>query len=97
MMLRDKMNNLRARLTPKQATLFRLVLWCLLMVWMVLFLTHTIITARVLAGWAPQVFGNGVLQQGMAHFIPVFYVVVICATIYIIIRWANRRLREGKK
>ena len=50
------LKDLRGKLIPKQVALFKLVVWVVLLVWMVFFLAHSIITAQILGQQIPQVF-----------------------------------------
>jgi glycerol-3-phosphate acyltransferase PlsY len=87
------MKDIREKLTPKQKALFKLVLWCVLMVWMVLFATHTVITAQILARWAPAAFPQSLYYQMLAKSIPAWYVFTVALIIILVARYAYRKLR----
>ena len=90
---RFSLKGLRARLTPKQVVLFKLVVWCVLLVWMVFFLAHSIITARILAQRAPVIFPQTLFYQSLARAIPYWYVFTIGLVEFIVARWAYRKLK----
>ena len=87
------LRDIRSRLTLKQKALFKLVLWCVLVVWMVLFATHTVITAQILARWAPTVFPQSMYYQMLAKSIPVWYVFTVALIIILVSRYAHKKLR----
>ena len=87
------LRDIRDRLTPKQVALFKLVLWSVLMVFLVFFATHTIITAQILARWAPAVFPQEPLYQTLARALPFWYVFTIGLIIVLIARYAYRKLK----
>jgi len=87
------LKDLRDRLTPKQVALFKLVVWVVLLVWMVFFLTQSIITAQTLARWAPQMFPQTAYYQALARLIPYWYVFTIGLVEFIIARWAFKKLK----
>lgn len=98
-MNRDRflLKGLRSRLLPKQVALFKLVVWCVLLVWMVFFLTHSIITARILARQAPLIFPPTLFYQTLARMLPYWYVFTIGLVEFIVARWAYRKLKgKGK-
>ncbi len=87
------LKGLRGKLTPKQVALFKLVVWTVLLVWMVLFLAQSIITAQILGKWVPGVFPQTVYYQALARIIPYWYVFTIGLVEYIIARWAFKKLK----
>jgi len=89
------LKGLRKRLQPKDVALIKLVLWCVIVVWMALFAVHTVVTAQLLAKWAPGVFPEGNWYQMLAKSIPAWYVFTISLVIYFVMRWADRKLRKG--
>jgi len=99
MKLKEKilLKSIRAKLTPKQTALFKLVLWSVLVVWMVFFATHTVITAQILARWAPAVFPQSPFYQMLANTLPFWYVFTVGLIIVFIARYAYRKLRPRIK
>lgn len=91
------LKGLRRRLSPKEVALFRLVVWCCLLVWMAFFAVHAVITSQILANWAPQVFPQTVFYQILAGTLPVWYLFTVGLIIFISARWAYRKLRLKPK
>ena len=87
------LKGLRNKLTPKQVALFKLVVWVVLLVWMVFFLTQSILTAQILGKWVPGVFPQTVYYQTLARMIPYWYVFTIGLVEFIIARWAFKKLK----
>lgn len=87
------LKGLRQKLTPKQVALFKLVLWTVMIVWMIFFLSHSIITAQILARWIPQVFPQTTFYQALGRAIPYWYVFTIGLIEFIIARWTYRKLK----
>lgn len=88
---------LRDRLTSRQVSLFKLVVWATLFVWMVFFAAFSVVIAGVLAGLSPQVFGPGVWGQVMTWVLPIWYVFTCFLIVILIARYANRKLKGGSK
>lgn len=99
MSFKDKvlLKGIRAKLTPKQMALFKLVLWSVLVVWMVFFATHAVITAQILARWAPAVFPQSPFYQMLANTLPFWYVFTVGLIIVFFARYAYRKLRPRIK
>ena len=91
------LKNLRSKLTPKQVALFKLVLWTVMIVWMVFFLAHSVLTAQILGRWVPQVFPQTTFYQALARAIPYWYVFTIGLCEFIIARWTYRKLKGINK
>ena len=91
------LKDLRNRLNPKQVALFKLVVWVVLIVWMVFFLAHSVITAQILAKWVPPVFPQTTFYQALARLIPYWYVFTIGLVEFIVARWAYRKLKGTNK
>ena len=91
------LKGLRTRLTPKQVALFKLVVWCVLLVWMVFFLTYAIIMARIMAYQIPLIFPQTTFYQALAKMLPYWFVFTIGLTELIIARWAYRKLKRKEK
>ena len=87
------LKDVRARLTPKQVALLKLAVWVVILVWMVFFIAHSIITAQIMAKWIPDIFPQTLFYQTLARAIPYWYVFTIGLLEFIVARWAFRKLK----
>ena len=94
---RMPLKGLRARLTPKQVALLKLVVWVVILVWMVFFLAQSVLVAQTLSKWVPGAFPQTLFHQSLARLIPYWYVFTIGLVEFIIARWAFRKLKGKKK
>lgn len=92
------LKDLRTKLTPKQVALFKLVIWCVLLVWMVFFLTFGIAIAIQMHKQIPLIFSlifpDTTFYRALAWIIPGWFVFTIGLIELIIARWAYRKLRR---
>jgi len=82
----------KEKLSPKNVALFKLVVWCVLLVWMIFFATHSVITAQILAKWAPAFFPQTPYYQLLARTLSVWYVFTVGLIIFMVAKWAYRKL-----
>jgi len=87
------LKGIRARLNPKQLALLKLVVWVVILVWMVFFLAHSIITAQTMARAIPQIFPQTLFYQSLARVIPYWYVFTVGLVEFIVARWAFKKLK----
>ncbi len=88
---------LRDKLSEKDKALFKLALWTMLIVWMVFFLSYSIVMARIFAIRSPFLFGVGTWGQVMTWVLPVLVVFTSLLTVIIIARYAAKKLSSRKK
>jgi len=91
------LKKLRGRLSERDKALFRLVLWAMLVVWMVFFLTYSIVIAKIFATIAPHAYGVSVWGQIMSWIGPVWVVFTALLIIVIMGKYAARKLSPKEK
>ena len=91
------LKRLRDKLSERDKTLFKLVLWSMLVVWMVFFFTYSMVIAKIFATIAPAIYGVGIWGQIMTWIGPIWVVFTALLIVVIMAKYANRKLSPKKK
>lgn len=91
------LKKLRDRLSERDKTLFKLVLWSMLVVWMVFFFTYSMVIAKIFATIAPGIYGVGLWGQIMTWVGPVWVIFTSLLIIIGMAKYATKRLLPKKK
>jgi len=91
------LKKLRDRLSERDKALFRLVLWAVIVVWMVFFLTYSVVIAKIFATIAPYAYGVSVWGQIMSWVGPVWVVFTALLIIVIMGKYVARKLSPKKE
>jgi len=83
---------IRNRLSPKDVKYFKLAVWAALITWVVSFISISVIVAMALDVLG-QKFFDGTLGDVIGFFWAVSYIMTAFYAIYLMVRWANRKLR----
>ena len=80
------------KLASKQTAVFKLVLWSCLLVWMVFFLSLSMVIAQRAAVWGPEWFGTQTMGQVLTFIFPVWVMFTSLLIVVGIMRWVSRKL-----
>ncbi|KKL97494.1 hypothetical protein LCGC14_1833870 [marine sediment metagenome] len=86
----------RGRLSKRDVALFKLVLWCVLIVWAAFFVIYSTAIARIAKAQAVTWWG-GSWGSFLEWTLPIFIVFTALLIVYGILRWAKRKLRPSWK
>ncbi len=87
---------IKDRLSDKDKTLFKLVVWACLIVWMVFFFSLSLVKAKTIGVWWALQFGNSQWGQVMAFIVPVWVVFTTLLFILFVARYARKKLGSNK-
>jgi len=87
---------IRGKLSKRDVALFKLVLWCVLIVWSAFFFTLSVSISRM-AKASAIIWWPGELGKFMEWSLPIFIVFTSLLIIYGILRWAKRKLQPSIK
>ena len=80
------------RLPSNQVKVAKLVLWSCLLVWMVFFLSLSMVIANRAATLGPQYFGTATTGQVLSFIFPVWVVFTALLTAIGIMKWSVKKL-----
>ena len=87
----------RPKLSRKDLTLMKLVIWVCFLVWMVFFMIQSVIVADILSKLTLDVFSGSSWGNLMNWVLPIWYIFTCSIIVILIARWVRRKFinKEG--
>ena len=90
------LGKIRARFTPKEVTIFKLVLWVALLTWLVFFTIFGVLGTLILSSEASEIYEGRWYKGIMSFTLPTWFIFTVFLIDIGIMRYTNRKLRGPK-